>query len=251
MIFCLHGPFSFLLRCLRWASNEWATSKRQFLDSLGHRALRDLGLKGTVYPGGSAPSALALMSSPSPMSPYNRGAGGGGAFPAAVAVTPSITSRMNAMMGDASADLSVLLKNQAAIVRALNQSVAEMTVRRTGAGAMGGCPCPCASLAKAIAIPQENVTDPNGLTTRDLINYQGTHHSNRKNVLLLLFYQSSHPFPSMLRLPHYFILPLLMLEKACWKCYPTWSASKHHPIHPQPDIFPRFALIQKTWLALY
>ena len=186
----------FLFCCPRWASNEWATSKRQFLDSLGHRALRDLGLKGTVYPCGNAPSALALMTSPSPKSPYNRGAAagaGGGAFPAAVAATPSITSRMNAMMGDASADLSALLKNQADIVRALNQSVAEMTTRRMGAGAMGGnvggCPCPCAALAKAIEIPQENVIDPNGLTTRDLINYQGTDHNHkeRSNMLWRLF----------------------------------------------------------------
>ena len=144
---------------------------------MGHRALRDLGLKGTGMVGGHASSSLALMNSPTPMSPYNRGSAvGGGAFPAAVAATPSMTSRMNAMMGEATTDLSTLLNKQAAIVRALNQSTAEMTAQRSGASSMGGCPRPCAAMAQSIDIPQENIIDPNGLTTRDLINYQGMNH---------------------------------------------------------------------------
>lgn len=166
----------------RWASSEWAASKQEFLESLGHRALRDLGLKSAVQSGSAmTPSGMGGLSSPSPLSPYSRShfpnldSASGGAFPIGRTGASSTSAQISAvtMGAGAGADMSPLLKKQSAVVRSMNQEVAEITKKRMGGMSVGSFPRPCAELARAIDIPQDNIiVNQHGLSRLDLLGYQ-------------------------------------------------------------------------------
>ena len=172
---------------IRWASNEWASSRRQFVESLGHRSQLWSSSALVVKTGvRTVPPQDALTS-------FNRSSlpaldsAEGGAFSNALprptstptsstslplplpAATPTRSSSSQQLV-TTTVQTSDLFRNQAQAVKNLSLGVYQV-------------PCkidmrPCCDLANCISIPKRNIIDQDGLSTPDLIGY--------KNVLDML-----------------------------------------------------------------
>lgn len=146
----------------RWAANEWASSRRQFVESLGHRSQlwSSAALVVKVGNGVKTPNGTEIQS------PFSRSAlptmasAPGGAFSAA---SPNKSSSANQLVAT-TLQISDLFRSQAAVVRNLAVGMFKNPpVDRSK---------PCCNLASTIYIPSGNVTDQDGLTRLDLIGYR-------------------------------------------------------------------------------
>ena len=212
---CFFVSFSSSCNPSRWTSNEWASSRRQFVESLGHRSQvwsnttlvvrtqsEDLGSNTLANSQSPYGSSLSLLKS------------SGGSYPAATPTKSSslqlIPSNQNTMM------TSELFKDQARVIKDLHIGVFNGTNINSRV---------FSNLSSAVRITPGNGPDQDGLSKLDLIGYQ-----NLLEMMSEMVGEKTNATP----LPHKFFSTVCFAQSdvvagalAQKKRYLTFHAMKH------------------------